>query len=285
MWGPWPPLSHPTEMGLHPQWPEASCWHKGHRGVGGGVGTTGRGGWGATGGRGGTGGKWVPQGCMEGEVGVGVGGALDWMLGVGLLTQGGLWPLRPCPPLTERPLGRGAAGSPGPHRLSRGMAALEPLDLASCLSRKPPDFLLALRRSTRCYQKEGHLHTRSSSQCRLRAGRWPRGACSPDPGWSRAHGLRGSCSQEPTARWPVGTGCPRAEACGRAQSTRHPHVDRLPARGTQPAQGRPVCIPGCGETCRPRPARGPHRPGCHHNPRWVMGSQRFWGRTSEMHPG
>ena len=28
--------------------------------------------------------------------------------------QGGLWPLRPCPPLTERPLGRGAAGSPGP---------------------------------------------------------------------------------------------------------------------------------------------------------------------------
>ena len=138
----------------------------------------------------------------------------DWMLGVGLLTQGGLWPLRPCPPLTERPLGRGAAGSPGPHRLSRGMAALEPLDLASCLSRKPPDFLLALRRSTRCYQKEGHLHTRSSSQCRLRAGRWPRGACSPDPGWSRAHGLRGSCSQEPTARWPVGTGRPRAEACG-----------------------------------------------------------------------
>lgn len=37
VWGPWPPLSHPTEMGLHLQWPEASCWHKGaQRGHGGG---------------------------------------------------------------------------------------------------------------------------------------------------------------------------------------------------------------------------------------------------------
>lgn len=36
-WGPVAPTSHPTEMGLHLQWPEASCWHKG--------GTEGHGGW------------------------------------------------------------------------------------------------------------------------------------------------------------------------------------------------------------------------------------------------
>lgn len=224
-------------MGLHLQWPEASCWHKGgtegHGGVGRGVRTTGAG----VGGLRGVGGGWWVSGYHTGAWRVRWGwgwggGAPVWMVGVGLLRgqPGGLRPLRPCPPLTERLLGRGAAGSPGPRRLSQGMAALEPPDLASCLSGKPPDSLLKLRSPTRCYQEGGRLHTPGSSHLccrlsagtlsperRLRAGRRPLGAQSPEPGWSRAHGLWGSCSQDPTARWPVGTGHPRVEACGRAQ--------------------------------------------------------------------
>lgn len=57
MWGPWPPLSHPTETGLHPEWPEASRWHRGPWG-GGGVGTTVGGGGGL---RGVGGGWWVGE--------------------------------------------------------------------------------------------------------------------------------------------------------------------------------------------------------------------------------
>lgn len=115
-----------------------------------------------------------------------------------------------------------------------------------------------LRRSTRCYQEGGRLHTRSSSHlcCSLTAGpRAPSAASElggglqvpgePHPGQSRAHGLQGSCSQEPAARRPVGTGRPRAlRNMGGPSGPDIPAVDRLPACGTQPARGRPVCIPG-----------------------------------------